>query len=62
MIERIEVLHSCKYLHRDLKPDNFVLENMTSPKIINLIDFGLSKKYAVLINLINRIQKEIISN
>ncbi|CAK95079.1 unnamed protein product (macronuclear) [Paramecium tetraurelia] len=46
MIERIEALHSCKYLHRDLKPDNFVLENTTSPKIINLIDFGLSKKYA----------------
>ncbi|CAD8101577.1 unnamed protein product [Paramecium sonneborni] len=46
MIDRIEVLHSCKYLHRDLKPDNFVLENTTSPKLINLIDFGLSKKYA----------------
>ena len=60
MIDRIEVLHSCKYLHRDLKPDNFVLENTTSPKLVNLIDFGLSKKYAVLINLINRIQKEII--
>ena len=58
MIDRIEVLHSCKYLHRDLKPDNFVLENTTSPKLINLIDFGLSKKYFVIFTLIYRIPKE----
>ncbi|CAD8211376.1 unnamed protein product [Paramecium octaurelia] len=45
MIDRIETLHNCRFLHRDIKPDNFVLEAGPSPKLIYLIDFGLSKHY-----------------
>lgn len=47
MIDRIETLHSCRFLHRDIKPDNFVLEAGPNPKQIYLIDFGLSKHYTV---------------
>lgn len=41
MIEIIEFVHSKGFLHRDLKPDNFLYHNNT----IYLIDFGLSKQY-----------------
>uniref|UniRef100_A0A6C0LDQ2 non-specific serine/threonine protein kinase n=1 Tax=viral metagenome TaxID=1070528 RepID=A0A6C0LDQ2_9ZZZZ len=41
MTEIIEFVHSKGFLHRDLKPDNFLYDNNT----IYLIDFGLSKQY-----------------
>lgn len=53
MIERIEFLHSKKFLHRDIKPDNYVLGiNKKSSKVhpplnpqVYLIDLGLAKRY-----------------
>ena len=41
MIERIEFIHSKGILHRDIKPDNFLLKE----KELYLIDFGLCKKW-----------------
>ena len=45
MIERIEYVHSKGYIHRDIKPGNFVLGKGEKKKIIYIIDFGLSKRY-----------------
>lgn len=42
MIERVETLHSKLFLHRDIKPDNFVLDDTNK---IYLIDFGFCKRY-----------------
>ena len=42
MIKRIEVLHNKYLLHRDIKPDNFMLG---TNKQLYLIDFGLCKRY-----------------
>lgn len=42
-INRIENLHHKNYIHRDIKPDNFVTD--LSGKKIFMIDFGLSKEY-----------------
>lgn len=42
MIKRIETLHSKYLLHRDIKPDNFMLG---TNKQLFLIDFGLCKRY-----------------
>jgi len=42
MIKRVETLHSKYLLHRDIKPDNFMLDKN---KILCLIDFGLCKRY-----------------
>jgi serine/threonine protein kinase len=42
MIKRVETLHGKYLLHRDIKPDNFMLDKN---KTLCLIDFGLCKRY-----------------
>jgi len=42
MIERLEILHSKFLLHRDVKPDNFLLDENNK---VFLIDFGFCKRY-----------------
>jgi casein kinase 1 len=44
MIEIIKYIHSCGYLHRDIKPDNFVI-GYENKQDLFCIDFGLAKKY-----------------
>lgn len=41
-LERIEHVQSCNYLHRDIKPDNFLIGHK-KPSYVYLIDFGLAK-------------------
>ena len=45
MIERIEYIHSKKLIHRDIKPDNFVMGSGSKSHIVYILDFGLAKKY-----------------
>ena len=45
IVSRIEVLHSKNLLHRDIKPDNFLIGRGNKKNVIYAIDFGLSKKY-----------------
>jgi len=45
MLSRIEFVHSKYILHRDIKPDNFVVGQGMHKQRVYMIDFGLAKKY-----------------
>ena len=43
-LDRLKYIHSKNTLHRDIKPFNFLF-GKTNPKLLYLIDFGISTKY-----------------
>lgn len=45
MLQRIEYVHYKHFLHRDVKPDNFVMGFDDHARHVYLIDFGLAKRY-----------------
>lgn len=45
MISRIEYVHCKNFIHRDIKPDNFLMGLGKKGSLVYIIDFGLAKKY-----------------
>lgn len=45
MLTRIEFIHKHNFIHRDIKPDNFLMGLGKKGNIVYLIDFGLAKQY-----------------
>lgn len=45
LITRLEYVHSKCFIHRDIKPDNFLMGLGRRTNQVYIIDFGLAKKY-----------------
>ena len=42
-LDRVEYLHKKNYIHKDLKPDNFLMGTGEKETMVYLADFGMSK-------------------
>ncbi|XP_047086053.1 casein kinase I-like [Lolium rigidum] len=45
MIDRVQYVHSKSFVHRDIKPQNFLMGTGKSANLVHIIDFGIAKKY-----------------
>ncbi|XP_038068329.1 casein kinase I-like isoform X2 [Patiria miniata] len=45
LISRVEYVHNKNFIHRDIKPDNFLMGLGKKGNLVYIIDFGLAKKY-----------------
>ncbi|KAJ0245114.1 Casein kinase 1-like protein 13 [Hirschfeldia incana] len=45
MLNRVEFMHMRGFLHRDIKPDNFLMGVARRANQVYIIDYGLAKKY-----------------
>ncbi|CAL8091170.1 unnamed protein product [Orchesella dallaii] len=45
MIGRVEYIHTKNFIHRDIKPDNFLMGTGVHQKKLYIIDYGLAKRY-----------------
>jgi serine/threonine protein kinase len=45
ILRRLKSYHSANLIHRDIKPDNFMLDYKYPHKTLYLIDFGFAKEY-----------------
>src|SRR5436305_6502597 len=58
LVSRIGDIHAKSFIHRDIMPDNFLMVIWKRGNQINVIDFGLAKKYRVSTTHFNILYRE----
>jgi casein kinase I family protein HRR25 len=44
-MSRIEYIHNKSFIHRDAKPENFLMGTGKLGNLVHVVDFGLTKEY-----------------
>ena len=47
LITRLEYIHSKSLVHRDVKPDNFLMGTGRQGNVVHAVDFGLAENYRI---------------
>ncbi len=47
LLSAVEHVHSKNYVHRDLKPDNILINDPNDLNTVKLADFGLSASFRI---------------
>jgi len=45
IVTRLEAMHNLNFIHRDMKPDNFLVGKGKKQDSVFMIDFGLAKRF-----------------
>jgi len=45
IVSRLEAMHNLNFIHRDMKPDNFLVGKGKKQDMVFMIDFGLAKRF-----------------
>lgn len=45
LLRRFEYMHEMCFVHRDVKPDNFLMGLMEKTSILHVVDMGLAKRF-----------------
>ena len=45
LLDRFKYMHSKNFIHRDVKPDNFLMGLKDKSDVLHIVDMGLAKKY-----------------
>ena len=59
ILDRIQFMHQKNILHRDIKPDNFMMGVGKNTHLVYIVDFGLSKKFIDESNFCSNTDKHI---
>jgi serine/threonine protein kinase len=62
LLRRLEFIHSRGLIHRDVKPDNFLIGLGRGANVIHAVDFGLAKRYrhpATHVHIVYRDKKHL---
>ena len=45
LIERFKYIHKRTFVHRDIKPDNFLMGYKKTSHCVYVVDYGLAKRF-----------------
>ena len=45
LVERFKYIHNHTFVHRDIKPDNFLMGTKDKASVVYVVDYGLAKRF-----------------